>query len=668
MIAFALLAAVAVFLAAASLLPDGGRLYTSLSAVVLWAAVAVTASVVIIRRRLWRRTALFVLHASFLLILAGALITHLTSDSCRLHLLIGESVQTGHTTIRLDDFDIEYYPGTSAPSDFVAYVSIGDSGQQRISMNRVASDGGMRFFLTSCDQDRRGCTFTVTSDSAGTAVTYVGYALLLLSMLACSIPVGARRWLRLSGVAALVLFCAGQAAATPRVLPREVAGKFGELCVYHNDRVAPLSTLAREFSLKIYGTASYCGLTPEQVLTGWLFYYDDWKTDRGIKIKDSATLRVMDAADNRVALIDFFGSGGYLFDDPAYPEANEKFALVSGAAAGSLWKIFPYAGSDGSVEWFTPVSSVPADMDLDRWRMTRHSLGYVAELVAASDWEGVTDAICKIGRYQSMQCPGALPSPMQRRAEEVFMTLSGNFLPCAVMLFGGLVLLLFPCVRAARCLSAVSVLWIALLMVLNTFVSRHLPMSNGYETMQWMALSALLITLWLGHRQAAFIPAGIIVAALALAVAFMGQRNPQLTNLMPVLRSPLLSIHVLTVMLAYALLAVVSLASAMWLCGRRAMLPLARRMLRPAVFMLTAGIFTGAVWANMSWGRYWGWDPKEVWALITMIVYSFPLHCGTLPMFRRDRTFAIWTLVSFSTVIMTYLGVNFFLGGLHSYA
>ena len=121
-------------------------------------------------------------------------------------------------------------------------------------------------------------------------------------------------------------------------------------------------------------------------------------------------------------------------------------------------------------------------------------------------------------------------------------------------------------------------------------------------------------------------------------------------------------------MIAYAGLAIMALAGAAWLLGKRDVLAVSRRMVRPVVFLLATGIFIGAVWANQSWGRYWGWDPKEVWALITMIVYSFPIHTATLKFFKCDRIYAIYTLVAFLCVLMTYFGVNFVLGGLHSYA
>lgn len=170
------------------------------------------------------------------------------------------------------------------------------------------------------------------------------------------------------------------------------------------------------------------------------------------------------------------------------------------------------------------------------------------------------------------------------------------------------------------------------------------------------------------RRYGSATPLCLIVAGLAMMVAMMGQRTPQVTQVVPVLRSPLLSLHVLTVMLAYAGLAINALCGAAWLCGRRDLIELSRRLLKPSVYLLAAGIFIGAVWANQSWGRYWGWDPKEVWALITMLIYSFPLHRGSLPWFNNDRHYSLYTLIAFLSVIMTYFGVNFVLGGLHGYA
>lgn len=666
-LAFALLAAVAIFLATAGFFPDAARLCSSTWACVLWGALTLSAVATMVRRRLWRQPAVFGLHVALLVILAGALTTHICSTSQRLHLAVGECAVVNGTTVRLDDFAVEYYPGTSAPSDFVATVSVGERQPDRVSMNRVASADGLRIFLLSCDSGHDGCSFALVSDGAGTAISYVGYGLLFLFAALCLLPRLRWRGFRRLAVAALLILPAA-AAAAPRTVPRDVADELGKIFIYRNDRVMPLSVFARDFTLKIYGTTDYQGLSPEQVLSGWLFCYDDWKTDPGILVKDADSRRRMGAEGKRVALDDFFGPDGYLFDDAAHAEANEKFALVSQAASGSLWRIYPFSAESGAVEWYSPVSELPADIDLDSWRMTRHSIGYVAELLAHSQAEEAAGAIRKIGLYQRRQCPVGLPSATQCMAETVFVHLGGSIVPCLVLLIGGIVLIVRPRPLASRILLWAGIVWVSALMILNTLAARHLPMANGYETMQWMALFGLVGALLCGRRRPEMLPLGAIVAALSLAVAFMGQRNPQLTSLMPVLRSPLLSVHVLAVMLAYALMAIIALSSLLWLCGRHSLLLPARRLLKPAVLIMAAGIFTGAIWANQSWGRYWGWDPKEIWALVTMIVYCFPLHQTSLPCFRRDRIFALWTMISFLTVLMTYLGVNYLLGGLHSYA
>jgi ABC-type transport system involved in cytochrome c biogenesis permease subunit len=157
-------------------------------------------------------------------------------------------------------------------------------------------------------------------------------------------------------------------------------------------------------------------------------------------------------------------------------------------------------------------------------------------------------------------------------------------------------------------------------------------------------------------------------------VASFGESNPQITQLMPVLASPLLSVHVAVIMIAYSLLAFLMLSGvmAMILRNNHAMVErlhvVGQVILYPAVFLLTVGVFIGAVWANVSWGSYWSWDPKEVWALITLIIYALPLHSQSLPMFRKPLFFHSYCILAFLSVLITYFGVNFILGGMHSYA
>ena len=170
----------------------------------------------------------------------------------------------------------------------------------------------------------------------------------------------------------------------------------------------------------------------------------------------------------------------------------------------------------------------------------------------------------------------------------------------------------------------------------------------------------------------------IVLAALILAyVTVFGLRGK---HLLPVLRSPLLPIHVISIMLSYTLLAItMGIGIVSLISGKKEKRKdISLVFLYPAVFLLAFGIFVGAVWANISWGGYWGWDPKETWALVTMLLYSAALHAGPLggvsrrtgrpPFFRNPTFFHIYIIAAFLAVLITWFGVNYLLGGMHSYA
>ena len=146
---------------------------------------------------------------------------------------------------------------------------------------------------------------------------------------------------------------------------------------------------------------------------------------------------------------------------------------------------------------------------------------------------------------------------------------------------------------------------------------------------------------------------GLLLAICATIMASYMVIAICMRPLVPVLRSPFLFVHVGTICLSYILL-VVSIVR--------------RSLLRPAVFLLATGIFLGAVWANVSWGTYWSWDPKESWALVTLLIYSLPLHEKSLQWFRSERNYRLYSLLALASLLMTYFGVSFLLGGMHSYA
>jgi ABC-type transport system involved in cytochrome c biogenesis permease subunit len=218
------------------------------------------------------------------------------------------------------------------------------------------------------------------------------------------------------------------------------------------------------------------------------------------------------------------------------------------------------------------------------------------------------------------------------------------------------------------------VVYVTLQLGLRWWLSGHIPVRNGPETMLFMAWALLLLSTLL-HKSVPIITTfAPLVSSFCLLVAMLGGSSSQISPLMPVLQSPLLSVHVMTVMCAYALFALQLLLGiyALFLKKKKEklerMTALSQFLLYPAVFLLTIGIFLGAVWANQSWGNYWSWDPKETWALITLMVYAVPFHSASIPVFRRPHVYHLYMVCAFLSVVITYFGVNYLLGGMHSYA
>ena len=700
--------------------------YSSPAFVALWALLALFSVLYAWRRQVFRQLPVAALHLSFLLILAGAFITHVWGVQGSVHLrrdappagqflLAGGQSRPFPFTVSLEDFRLLCYPGTATPMDYVSRIAVemadGARREGQVSMNHVFTCRHYRFYQSRYDEDGNGVTLSVACDPWGIGVSYAGYFSLLCSMLAFFFSRGSafRRLLRHPllrkgwGAAALLLLSLPlRAGGSPGVLPEEVAGAFGNLCVYYNGRICPLQTLARDFTAKLYGKPAYKGFTAEQVLTGWFFYYDDWKEEPMIRIRTKEARERLGIDGRYARLADFAGIGGYKLKDvlrdnghgsgrKAFEAANESFALASMAATGSLWSIYPYRdASSGRVEWYALSDRLPYAMPPDERVFVRKWMGYVAEKVAAKRYDEVAELVGKLRDYQRKAAGDVLPAAARFRAEKGYNRLCHDREAAVACLAVGLLAFVWGCfcmVSQRRLPRWVSRLWDVLLafvfmylsaaLALRGYASGHLPLSDGFESMQFMAWCACLLAFFLRKRFAMAQAFGFLISGFALLVATMGEASPPLTPLLPVLSSPLLSVHVMAVMLAYALFAFMMLngvaAVVLEVAGNNAVqiarLQLVSRiLLYPAVFLLAAGIFIGAVWANVSWGRYWGWDPKEVWALITLLVYASAFHAGSLPWFRRPMCFHLFCIFAFLSVLATYFGVNFLLGGLHSYA
>lgn len=718
---FALLAAVLCVLTAATIVEKelgtpfvARHIYQSPAFVALWFVLALLAAAYLLRHRALR-PATWLLHLALLVILGGAFVTWLTGRQGTLHLRLGEAPAAVYLdsdgqeqplpfTVALERFYIEYYPGTRAPLDFVSCVTLIDGDQTRsetVAMNRIARYRGYRFYQSSYDSDGAGTRLSVAHDPWGIAITYTGYLLLFLAMAAHLIDrqgtfrrllhSRALRGIGLGIVAGLATVLPAQATETaPPTLPREQSSQLGELCVYYNQRICPLSTLARDFTTKLYGKSRYRGLTPEQVLAGWLFYYDEWKQEPMIKIKSHEARRLLGIegryarlTDFNRALRDYTGNS----DNRGVNEANEKFNLVAMLCTGSMLQIFPYRLND-TLHWASQVDILPRELPYEQGVFIRQSMNYVNELVAKRDYTALSQVFTKISRYQQKCCGEDFPSATRLQAERLYNRMNYSLALAILLIITGTAAFVYICRRITRGTPgstlvrrllpagiALGFIYLTIILLLRGYIAEHWPLSNGFETMQFMAWCALGITMLCYRRFILILPAGYLVGGLAMMVSMMGESNPQITPLMPVLTSPLLSVHVVLVMVAYTLLAFVMFNGLAGLVlyrhHRRSseqLQTVGRILLYPAVFALAAGIFVGAVWANISWGRYWGWDPKEVWALITWLVYALALHTDSLPCFRRPLFFHAFCVAAFFCVLITYFGVNFLLGGMHSYA
>ena len=235
---------------------------------------------------------------------------------------------------------------------------------------------------------------------------------------------------------------------------------------------------------------------------------------------------------------------------------------------------------------------------------------------------------------------------------------------------------------AGAVVLAISLAALTACLALRWIISGRVPMANGYETMLVMAWSVMLLSLIVCRRFRIITPFGLLMSGFFLLVSHINQMDPQITHVMPVLASPLLSVHVSVIMMSFALLSltfVCGLTAVMLrlIRGRNAaslteqtesLALLSRLMLYPALALLAVGVFVGAIWANVSWGTYWSWDAKETWGLITLMVYAVAVHDGSLPFLRRPMGYHVFMTLAFLTILMTYFGVNYFLGGMHSYA
>lgn len=703
------------------------HIYTSAWFVVLWAALAVAAAVYIVLRKNKSNvsTSVLLVHASFLVILLGAFTSWTMAESGTIHLRQNETTSTmkdeeGKTKelgfeVSLKNFNVVNYPGTDAPMDYVTMLTA-NTQEIKVSMNNIGSFDGYRFIQSGYDSDMQGTTLGVYHDPWGIGITYTGYALLFISLIttmaskktrmrhlyrkALSLQ-GAKAW-AVTAILAVSSFATSANAQEMVKIDGDIADDFGKICVLYNSRITPINTVATSFVTKLCGKPTWDGLSSNQVFAGWIFDVPYWETVKMIEIKEKKAQELLGINGKWASFDDFWDSyNNYKLDAPlkkAYKDgdtklqkqlrdADEKFNIIRMLYGGEMLKMFPYAGKQGHMQWFAPGQPL-GNLKLVEKELVfiKKSMDYLAESIITGDKARAEEIAKKIYSYQHVRGKAVVPTKFRIYTETFYNKTNAQRLPVMLYLTLSLVLAIVSTLslnngkqKKTRLVSSV-LTWVmlihtTLLLALRWYVSGHLPMSNGYETMQFMAWATLIVTLVMQKR---FLPVkqfGPLLSSFALLVAMITDGNPQITQLMPVLQSPLLSVHVMVIMFSYALFGLTALIGLQGLIAHhrkqeekeQQLAALSQFLLYPAVALIAIGIFIGAIWANVSWGRYWSWDSKETWALITMLIYSVPLHAD-IKWLRKAQHMHIYMLLAFLSVLMTYFGVNYFLSGMHSYA
>lgn len=712
--------------------------------ILIWAVLAALGAFYIIKRKV-KCASTLALHLSFIIILAGALLTHISAKRGMIHLRIGQPTDTYMAqdeeqgmkeeklpfSLCLQKFEAKMHDGTNAVADYSSKFTVidgDDKSEGEVSMNNIYSHRSYRLYQSSYDEDGKGSVLAINADPYGIPVTYTGYALLFISLVWMLFdPKGGYRKLLKSPllkkgalITALILSMGNiqtlhAESATGNlqnaVLPKETAEKFGELHILYNDRICPVQTFALDFCKKIYGARSYQGLTAEQVLSGWVFYGNTWANEPFIKIKSGEMKTAMNLPDY-ASLNTFFNRemGGYTIgqyvqeyyngqQDKFHQQAADidgKIQIIMELREGISLKVLPYtftknvkATKDhsfikaGTTTWFSPVDKLPQAVEHQHALYIRNVFSLLNGDVKAGNTSRVNEFFVKMKKYQEVSSGNSLPTATQYKAERI-----NNAFPFATILFManltlGFIALFYTIYRMTKkkeikvlnialpILLGVSFLALTFGLALRWIISGNIPMSNGYESMLTVAWFVMLISILMQLRIRIVMVFGFLISGFFLLVSHINQMDPAIGQMMPVLNSPLLSIHVSIIMMSYALLSLTFICGIMGICLRshgEELQALSRIFLYPALTTMGFGIFIGAIWANVSWGNYWSWDSKETWALITFMIYAVVVHTQSLPVFRKPLVYHIYITLAFLSIAMTYFGVNYFLTGMHSYA
>jgi cytochrome c-type biogenesis protein CcsB len=688
----------ALLLAAATLIEkyistDAAKTFIYYSPVTILLLIGIVASfiAVVVKRRLWGKykwSFLFI-HGALIVILSGAFVTHIWGEEGIVHIREGQStnlmlIRTNDGdefkklpfNIELKEFILTYYPGSSSPSSFESILIIHENGrstEKSVSVNNVLDIRGYRFFQSSYDMDKKGTILTVNKDIPGRQIIYMGYFLLIIGFILFLTSKNSRirQLIRsLSGLTVVLLLFVGCTTAPPAANHRlshsghveflkenkidsEQAKKFGALAIQSPDgRIKPVNTFSSEVLRKLHKSDKIWGMNSDQFLLSVLTYPEIWKQMPVIHLSNKHIGTYLEMKiKNDFSYTEFFDSDGNYKLQKKIEEIYYKSPSERSKFEKDLLK-------------------------LDEQIFLFHQLLHFDMSNILSDTDNRIN-------------------PNKIKAELLYNKLN-IFRLCKMiyLIFGGILLILtvislFIEYKLIRRIIPILSLFILIGLLYHVFgiglrwyIAGYAPWSNSYETMVFVSLISVLAGI-IFYRQSKIVFAlAVLFGGVILFVAGLNWMDPQISSLVPVLKSPWLMFHVAIIMISYGFFGINFLLGLTNLI----LLKLNKKKTNEIISLrirelsiineislwiglsfLTVGTFLGAIWANESWGRYWGWDPKETWALITIIAYTAVTHLAFINKKENPRWLNIGSVIAFFCVLMTYFGVNYFLSGMHSY-
>jgi len=635
-------------------------------------------------------------------------------------------------SIHLKDFQLERYPGSKSPSSFASEVVLKDANsglekEFRIFMNNTLNYKGYKFFQSSYDSDEKGTILSVNHDFWGTWITYLGYALLILGFILSLVNKNSyfqflARKLKQSAVKSVVVLFAigglsfstfaqsGAGASIPDI-DNQLVKEFSELWVQGVDgRIEPVSTLSSEIVRKISGKSTLYGMSADEVILSMMVNPEIWRTLPIVRISDKTLGNELGVNGKYVTIQQLFDAqGNYLISEavqaayakaPAfrnrvekeYINVDERVNVCFMVFQGAMLNLYPRSTREAS--WYPP-GAVANDYSGGDSIFVKSGFQLLLQSVAEQKNNEAIQVLQAVANFQQKFGADLLPSQNKKDIEILYNKVNPfkRIFPFYLLFGFSLLFVLFVNIFRRKQLPKVlrisffSLIFIGFLihtagLAIRWYISGHAPWSNGYESVVYVAWATMLAGFIFGRKYPMVVGTASFLSGIALFVAHLSWMNPEVTNLVPVLKSYWLTIHVAIITASYGFIGLSSFLGVLVLIlivlrnkanedkvsGFIEQLTTINEMSATVgLYFLTIGTFLGGVWANESWGRYWGWDPKETWALITVVIYSFIVHMRLIPSLKGVFNYNVASILGFASVLMTYFGVNYYLSGLHSY-